>query len=253
MVPAIAFRHPNKVCIIFEPMKVGFVIVIDKGFRDFFDEGRCASRCSIDCNNSKNLVPSLIVKEGEAGRVCFPAQVVDAPGVIEKRFIEWDFLHGFDAKQVGKMLIELIAWLIVVEGNKSGLELIFGGGFDEVDDSAIALGGFKSDEGRGIWSPMDGAFITIFSRAICSDFDFIFGRIKAFDKDVGIAKDDLPIAIRGSVSGPVGFAFLIFLWLRGGSIFGDTNDSFLSLGFISGVKFAHRILNEPDVVFEGVL
>ena len=148
---------------------------------------------------------SLIVKEGEAGGVCFPAEVVDAPGVVEKRFIKWDFLHGFDAKQVGKMLIELVSWLIVIEGNKSGLELIFGGGFDEVDDSAIALGGFKSDEGRGIWGPMNSAFVAIFSRTICSDFDFIFGRVKAFDKDVGIAKDDLPIAIGGSVSGLVGF------------------------------------------------
>ena len=211
MVPAIAFRHPDKIFIILEPMKVGFVIVIDKGFRDFFDEGRCASRCSIDCNNSKNLVPSLVVKEGEAGRVCFPAEVVDAPGVTKKRLVERDFLHGFDVKQVGEMLIEFVAWLIVVEGNKSGLELIFGGGFDEVDDSAIALGGFKSNEGRGIWGPINSAFVAILCRAIDSDFDFIFGRIKAFDKDVGIAIDDLPIAIRGSVSGPVGFAFLIFL------------------------------------------
>ena len=253
MVPAIAFRHPDKLFIIFEPMKVDFVIVIDKGFGDFFDKGGCTSRFSIDGDDSKNLVTSLVIKEGEPGRVCFPAEVVDAPGVIEKGLVERDFLHVFDVKQVREMLIELVAWLIVIEGDKSGLELIFGGGFDEVDDSAIALGGFKSDEGRGIWSPMNSSFVAIFRRAICSDFDFIFGWVKAFDKDVGIAKDDLPIAIRGSVSGPVGFAFLIFLWLRGGSIFGDTNDSFLSLGFISGVKFAHRILNEPDVVFEGVL
>ena len=105
------------------------------------------------------------------------------------------------------MLIELVAWLIVIEGDKSGLELIFWRRFDEVDDSAIALGGFKSDEGRGIWGPMNGAFITIFSRAIGSDFDFIFGRVKAFDKDVGITEDDLPIAIGGSVSGLVGFPF----------------------------------------------
>ena len=151
------------------------------------------------------------------------------------------------------MLIEFITWLIVVEGNKSGLELIFGGGFDEVDDSAIALGGFKSDEGRGIWGPINSAFVAIFSRARCSDFDFIFGRVKAFDKDVGIAKDDLPITIGGSVSGLVEFAFLVFLWLRCWSIFGDTNDSFLGFGFISGVKFAHGILNKPDVMFEGVL
>ena len=253
MVPAIAFRHPDKVCIIFEPMKVGFMIVIDKGFRDFFNEGGCASRCGIDCDNSKNLVAPLVVKEGEAGGVCFPAEVVDAPRVVEKRLVEWDFLHGLDAKQVGEMLIELIAWLIVVEGNKSGLELIFGGGFDEVDDSAIALGGFKSDEGRGIWSPMNRSIIDIFSRAIGGDFDLIFRRVKAFDKDVGIAKDDLPIAIRGSISGLVGFTFRGFLWLRCGSIFGDTNDSFLGLGFISRVKFAHGILNKPDVMFEGVL
>ena len=79
------------------------------------------------------------------------------------------------------MLIEFIAWLIVIEGNKSGLELIFGGGFDEVDDSAIALGGFKSDEGGGIWGPMNSTFVAIFSRAIGGEFDFIFGRIKAFD------------------------------------------------------------------------
>ena len=239
MVPAIAFRHPDKLFIILEPMKVDFVIVIDKGFGDFFDKGGCTSRFSIDGDDSKNLVTSLVIKEGEPGRVCFPAQVVDTPGVVEKRLVERDFLHCFDAKQVGKMLIELVAWLIVVEGNKSGLELIFGRGFDEVDDSAIALGGFKSDEGRGIRGPMDGAFITIFSRAICSDFDFVFGWVKAFDKDVGIAKDDLPIAIGGSVCGLVGFAFLVFLWLRCWSIFGDTNDSFLGLGFISGVKFAH--------------
>ena len=151
------------------------------------------------------------------------------------------------------MLIELVAWLIVVEGNKSGLELIFGGGFDEVDDSAIALGGFKSDEGRGIWGPINSAFVAIFSRAICSDFDFIFGRVKAFDKDVGIAKDDVPITIGGSVSGFVGFAFRGFWWLRCGSIFGDANDSILGLCFVSGVKFAHGILNKPDVMFEGVL
>ena len=79
------------------------------------------------------------------------------------------------------MLIELVAWLIVVEGNKFGLELIFGGGFDEVDDSAIALGGFKNDEGRGIRGPMNSTFVAIFCRAICGEFDFIFGRIKAFD------------------------------------------------------------------------
>ena len=205
MVPAIAFRHPDKVCIILEPMKIGFVIVIDKGFGNFFDEGGGCTGFRIDCDNSKNLVATLIVKEGEAGGVCFPAEVIDAPGVVEKRFIKWDFLHGFDAKQVGKMLIELVSWLIVIEGNKFGLELIFGGGFDEVDDSAIALGGFKSDEGRGIWGPMNSTFVAIFSRAIGSDFDFIFGRVKAFDKDVGIAKDDLPIAIGGSVSGLVGF------------------------------------------------
>ena len=150
-------------------------------------------------------MPTLIVKEGEAGGVCFPAEVIDAPGVVEKGFIEWDFLHGFDAKQVREMLIELVSWLIVIEGNKFGLELIFGGGFDEVDDSAIALGGFKSDEGRGIWGPMNSASVAIFSRSIGSDFDFIFGWVKAFDKDVGISKDDLPIAIGGSVSGLVGF------------------------------------------------
>ena len=105
------------------------------------------------------------------------------------------------------MLIELVAWFIVVEGNKFGLELILGRGFDEVDDSAIALGGFKSDEGRGIWGPINSTFVAIFSRAIDSDFDFIFGRVKAFDKDVGITEDDLPIAIGRSVSGFVGFAF----------------------------------------------
>ena len=253
MVPAIAFRHPDKVCIIFEPMEISFGTVIDKGFGDFFDEGGCCTGFCIDCDNSKNLMASLIVKEGEAGGVCFPAEVVDAPGVIKKRLVEWDFLHGFDAKQVGKMLIELVAWLIVVEGNKSGLELIFGGGFDEVDDSAITLGGFKSDEGGGIRCPMNSTFVAIFSRAIGSEFDFIFGRVKAFDKDVGIAKDDLPITIGGSVWWSVGFAFRGFLWLRCGSIFGDTNDSFLGLGFISGVKFAHGILNKPDVMFECVL
>ena len=151
------------------------------------------------------------------------------------------------------MLIEFIAWLIVIEGNKFGLELIFGGGFDEVDDSAIALGGFNSDEGGGIWGPMNNTFVAIFSRTIGGEFDFIFRWVKAFDKDVGIAKDNLPIAIGGSVSGLVGFAFLVFLWLRCGTTFGDTNDSFLGLGFISGVKFAHGILNKPDVMFEGML
>ena len=68
----------------------------------------------------------MIVKEGEAGGVCFPAEVVDAPWVIEKRLVEWDFLHSFDVKQVGEMLIEFVPWLIVIEGNKSGLKLIFG-------------------------------------------------------------------------------------------------------------------------------
>ena len=82
---------------------------------------------------------SLIVKEGEAGGVCFPAKIVDAPGVVEKRLVEWDFLQGLDVKQVGEVLIKFVAWLIVVEGNKSWLELVFWGGFDEVDDSAIAL------------------------------------------------------------------------------------------------------------------
>ena len=100
---------------------------------------------------------------------------------------------------------------------------------------------------------MNSASVAIFSRSIGSDFDFIFGWVKAFDKDVGIAKDDLPIAIGGSVSGIVGFAILVFLWLRGGDIFGDAHDSFLGLGFICGVKFPHGILNNPDVMFEGVL
>ena len=151
------------------------------------------------------------------------------------------------------MLIELVAWLIVIEGDKSGLELIFWRRFDEVDDSAIALGGFKSDEGRGIWGPMNSTFVAIFSRAIGGEFDFIFRWVKAFDKDVGIAKDDLPITIGRDVWWYAWFAILVFLWLKCGTTFGDTNDSFLGLGFISGVKFAHGILNKPDVMFEGML
>ena len=38
---------------------------------------------------------SLIVKEGEAGGVCFPAEVVDAPWVIEKLVtIAWFFVFA---------------------------------------------------------------------------------------------------------------------------------------------------------------
>ena len=100
---------------------------------------------------------------------------------------------------------------------------------------------------------MNGGLVTIFSRAIGGDFDFILGRVKAFDKDVGIAENDLPIAIGGSVSGPAWFAILIILWLWCWSIFGDTNDSFIGLRFVSGMKFARGILNNPNVMFEGML
>ena len=79
-------------------MKISFGTVIDKGFGNFFDEVGGCTGFRIDCDNSKNLMATLIVKEGEAGRVCFPAEVGDAPRVIEKRLVEWDFLHGFDAK-----------------------------------------------------------------------------------------------------------------------------------------------------------
>lgn len=100
---------------------------------------------------------------------------------------------------------------------------------------------------------MNGAPVTIFGGTIGSELDFIPGRVEAFDKDVGIAEDDLPIAIRGGVRGPVIPAFLFFLGLWSRGFFGDANNAFCRLGFIRGVNLARGILDDPDVMLEGML
>ena len=99
VIPAVSLRHPDDLTTVIEVVMKEFLEVVEKGFGRILDQGSGFAGPGVHRHDAHDLVSALIVEEGEVGRIGGPAQVPDAPRIVEEAVIERQLLLRFQVAE----------------------------------------------------------------------------------------------------------------------------------------------------------
>ena len=127
----------------------------------------------IDGQEPQDLVPALVVEEGEAAGIGGPAEVFDAPGIVEEAVLDGDLFPAGDIEQLRPLDRQRIAGLDVGVRVQLRLELVAGRRLDEIDLPLRTLLRADGDQLLGIGRPEEQAAVAVFGRAVMAQGELL--------------------------------------------------------------------------------
>lgn len=157
MIPTGTFGHPEDFASGIQMFDIGFVGVIDERGRGLIDDhlGAGSAGGPVEGDQSDAGMTAFVVEEAESGTVGCPAELFEAPGLGPGGGIDGQFLWGLNREGPQGGGGEGVAGFEIGIGAGAGLELVGGGGFDEVHATFGDGTGLDRDQALAVRGPID--------------------------------------------------------------------------------------------------